>query len=297
MKDFFLLILKGVAMGAANVIPGVSGGTVAFITGIYERLIGEIKAFDLSALSLLLKGKWRLFFDIIDIKFLSALSLGIVFSVFTLAKVIQWLFGLYKLETFGFFFGLIVASVIVVAKQIQKTNFAVVFTFVLGVSIAVSMAFISPATPNPNIFFLFFCGVISACSMILPGLSGSYVLLLLGNYFLILEAISSLNFFILLPLGLGVVVGLIGFSKFLAHLFAHWKNLTIASLSGFVTGSLLVIWPWKKERIQYFNEKEKVVGYFWDLPNIDKHFFMVLLFMMVGFFVVYLIEKKYSSKI
>ena len=297
MKDFFLLILKGVAMGAANVIPGVSGGTVAFITGIYERLIGEIKAFDLSALSLLLKGKWRLFFDIIDIKFLSALSLGIVFSVFTLAKVIQWLFGLYKLETFGFFFGLIVASVIVVAKQIQKTNFAVVFTFVLGVSIAVSMAFISPATPNPNILFLFFCGVIAACSMILPGLSGSYVLLLLGNYFLILEAISSLNFFILLPLGLGVVVGLIGFSKFLAHLFAHWKNLTIASLSGFVTGSLLVIWPWKKERIQYFNEKEKVVGYFWDLPNIDKHFFMVLLFMMVGFFVVYLIEKKYSSKI
>ena len=284
-------------MGAANVIPGVSGGTVAFITGIYERLIGEIKAFDLSALSLLFKRKWKLFFNIIDIKFLSALSLGIVFSVFTLAKVIQWLFGLYKLETFGFFFGLIVASVIVVAKQIQKTNFAVVFTFVLGVSIAVSMAFISPATPNPNILFLFFCGVIAACSMILPGLSGSYVLLLLGNYFLILEAISSLNFFILLPLGLGVVVGLISFSKFLAHLFAHWKNLTIASLSGFVTGSLLVIWPWKKERIQYFNEKEKVVGYFWDLPNIDKHFFMVLLFMMVGFFVVYLIEKKYSSKI
>lgn len=287
-----ILVLKGMAMGAANVIPGVSGGTIAFITGIYERLISALNHIDVTAVKLLFTGKWKRFSEYIDSKFLFFLFLGVGVSVLSLAKVLAWAFDKHEILTLAFFFGLILASILGVGRQIGGISASVIISFIFGCGIAIGIAFLPPTEANDSMLYVFLCGMVAVCSMILPGLSGSYLLLLMGNYILVLSAVSSFDFGILLPMMLGVIVGLILFSRVLAWLFANFKSGTISMLTGFVAGSLLIIWPWKKTIYTTILGKEKAVGYDWILPEMNTSFYIAILLMFVGFFVVYSMDRQ-----
>lgn len=284
-------MLKGAAMGAANVIPGVSGGTIAFITGIYEKLISSLKSLDVQAVKLFFTGKWRSLAKHISLDFLFFLFLGVAISILSLAKAIKWAFEYHEILTLSFFFGLIIASIFGVGKQLTQINIGVVLSFLIGVAIAVGIAFLPPASANDSMLYIFLCGVVAVCSMVLPGLSGSYILLLMGNYLLVMTAIGDLDLGILAPLMVGVLVGLVLFSRLLSWLFKHFKNITIALLTGFVAGSLLIIWPWKHTQTALILGKEKAVGYEWYLPPIDSHFLMAAGLIVVGFLLVFWLEK------
>lgn len=286
------LFLKGMAMGAANVIPGVSGGTVAFITGIYERLINALKSFNFHTLLLLFKGQWNAFFKATDLRFLSVLFLGVTVSILSLAKLMELAFAYYETLTLSFFFGLILASILAVGRQINRLNITVILIFLLGVMMAGSIAFLPPAQANDGFLYVFLCGIVAVCSMILPGLSGSYILLLMGNYLLVLRAISAIDLGIILPLLLGCVIGLAVFSRVLSYLFKRFKDQTIAILAGFVAGSLVIIWPWKATIIESFDGKEKPVGYIWNLPALNVEFLLACFLLLIGFFTVWLMERN-----
>ena len=299
------LVAKGAAMGAANVIPGVSGGTIAFITGIYEELIDSIKSFDVKALKLALGFKVKEFAAHTNLSFLIPLFAGIGVSIFSLAKLLEYCFVNHETLTMAFFFGLIVASVYLVGKQIDKWDAPALGMLVVGTAIAVSIAFLKPAEPNPNPIWIFICGIVAISSMILPGLSGSYVLLIMGNYLLIIGAIGDLNLRLLVPMAAGCVVGLVVFSHVLSYVFKHFRNGTIGLLTGFVFGSLAIIWPWKN-KVHLKGENgveilkrgtEKVVsGYEWFMPAIDGLFFGALGLMVVGAAAVILIGKFDDQK-
>ncbi|MGJ8722984.1 MAG: DUF368 domain-containing protein [Roseibacillus sp.] len=255
MKDFVFTSLKGFAMGAANVIPGVSGGTIAFITGIYERLIGALKNFDIATVKLLTKGKFKEAAAKVDLLFLVALGVGAVVSIISLAKVLTWGFENYPVLVWAFFFGLIAASIPLVGKMVKRWSPLVIGLGVLGCALAVSLVFLTPAQENTNPIYLGLCGVVAICSMIIPGLSGSFVLVLMGNYKLIMldsvSALSDLEFGealpVLIPVGVGAVVGLIVLSRVLNWLFKNYHDEAVGLITGFVLGSLVVIWPWKDE--------------------------------------------------
>ncbi len=279
-------------MGAANVIPGVSGGTVAFITGIYERLIVALKNIDLESLRLFFSGSFSEFSKRVDLNFLSILFLGVFVSILSLAKVLELAFENYEVLTLSFFFGLIMASILAVGNKIEKINSSSILSFVFGTAIAVSIAFLPPAQANSSFFYLVLCGVAAVSSMILPGLSGSYVLLLMGNYVLVLRAVSSFDFSILLPMVLGCIAGLVLLSRLLSYLFANFKDQTIGILTGFVFGSLLIIWPWKTTLTESLAGQEKATGYIWNLPEVNGQFFLSITLIVAGFSLVYLLEKK-----
>ncbi len=297
MPPFLIYLLKGVAMGAANVIPGVSGGTIAFITNIYERLINALKALDLEAIGLLFKGEIKALITKVDFWFLLAIFLGTFLSILTLANLLEWLFLNYEQLTLSFFFGLIVASLWAVSSQIDHWGMAVIASLVLGAAIAAGIALLPPATANGGFFYVFLCGVVAICSMILPGLSGAYILLLMGNYILVLGAIRTIDFGILIPLGLGCAVGLVVFSRILSYLFSHFKNQTVALMMGFVAGSLLIIWPWKTTEYMSVSEgKQKAIGYAWNAPELSQQLLYAFLLAVIGFLIVYAIEKVASKK-
>ncbi len=291
MNFYLSLFLKGIAMGAANVIPGVSGGTIAFITGIYERLINALKSFDLKALRFISKFDIPSFIKHVDLYFLIAVGGGIAVSILSLAKLLEFLFVNYEQLTLAFFFGLILASIVFVARGVENWSAVVISFLVAGCVIAVSIAFMVPASPNDSFFYILVCGIIAVCSMILPGLSGSYILLLMGNYVLVLNAISSFNFGIIVPLIVGCALGLVLFSRILSFLFANYKDHTIALLAGFVIGSLLIIWPWKETQYEDFSGKLKAVGYTWLWPEMGIQFMYAIILIVLGFMTVYLMEK------
>lgn len=235
MISYILNILKGALMGAANVIPGVSGGTMALLTGIFEKLIDTIKSFDLQALKLASRFQFKALFEHIDFKFLSAVGIGVVVSIVSFAKLLEFLFINHALHVWAFFFGLILASVYFVGKKIGRISIPVVVLFTLGTAIAGSMAFMEPAAENESIPYLLACGAIAMCSMILPGLSGSFVLLLMGNYELVMiKAVSSFNLAVLIPVGIGAAAGLAAFARLLSWIFKKFHDQTIAILTGFI---------------------------------------------------------------
>ena len=293
LKEYIGFVLKGMAMGIANVIPGVSGGTIALITGIFERLINAIKSFDLTAVKLILKGKFKEFFDYTDLGFIIALFAGVGIAIILVARLFEFLFDQYPVYIWSFFFGLILASVFFVGKTIEKWRLSVVITFVLGTALALLFTFLTPASENDSFFYLILCGVVAICSMILPGLSGSFVLILMGNYQLVaIDAINNFRLNILIPVGIGAAGGLIAFSHFLSWLFRKFKDQTIAALTGFILGSLGVIWPWKDAIIKVFGEKEKVIGYDFYLPQINTELFIALAIMIIGVGSIWLMEKS-----
>jgi len=295
------LLAKGYAMGAANVIPGVSGGTIAFITGIYEELIHAIKSFDLTALGLLAKGQFKAFSDHVHLPFLLSVFLGVGLSVFTLASVLSAAFEHYEALTMAFFFGLILASIYFVGKHVGTWNGSTIVALLIGTAIAVGLALLNPAGENTGFFYLFLCGIVAICSMILPGLSGSFVLLIMGNYWLILTAAKERNIALLIPVMLGAGFGLVVFSHLLDYVLKRFHDQTVGLLTGFVLGSLLIIWPWKHtitvEKLLPDGEiKVAEVGYEWMLPTMDMQFFAALGLIIVGALLVWGVEQLGASK-
>jgi len=247
-KFYIFLVLKGMAMGAANVIPGVSGGTIALIAEIFERLINAIKSFNLKALKLLLKGKFREFARYTDLYFLLAIAFGIIIAIVSLARLFDFLFREYPVFIWAFFFGLVLASVYFVGRRISKVNTAVVITFIIGTAIAITISFLSKGQENDGFLYLVLCGVAAICSMILPGLSGSFILFIMGNYRLVaIDAINERDMGILLPVIIGAAVGLVAFAHILSWVFKRFRNETISLLTGFILGSVSILWPWQKE--------------------------------------------------
>ena len=232
VKDYILLFLKGMGMGAANVIPGVSGGTIALITGIFENLIDSIKSFDLKAAQLLMKFKIKDFIKHTDLLFLIAVLSGAVVSVFSLAKILEFLFANYPIYVWSFFFGLILASVYFIGRTIEKWTLSVISVFIVGTGIAIALSTLNPATQNDSFLYLIICGVVAMCSMILPGLSGSFVLILLGNYELVMiQAVSNIEIKILFPVAIGAGGGIIVFSHLLSWVYKNCKDQTISILT------------------------------------------------------------------
>ncbi len=295
-KNFLSNILKGMAMGAANVIPGVSGGTIALITGIFERLIDAIKSFNLTAINLLFKGKFKELIKHIDLWFLVSVFLGIGVAIISLAKLFKYLFATYPVYIWAYFFGLVLASVYFVGKTVEKWNISTIITFIIGTVIAVAMILLTPASENSSMLYLFICGIVAICSMIIPGLSGSFVLILMGNYNLIMiDAVSNLDFKILLPVAVGAAVGLIGFSHFLSWLLKKYKDQTISMLTGFILGSLAILWPWQKTITQTFGKKEKIIARDWLLPQMNTQLIIAIAFIILGIATIWITETLGSK--
>ncbi|MDO8953053.1 MAG: DUF368 domain-containing protein [Draconibacterium sp.] len=246
VKDYSVIILKGIAMCVADVIPGVSGGTIAFIAGIYEELIDSIKSINLSALKLLLTGKVAGFWKAINGNFLLNLITGIAFSIFSLAKGLKYLLDHHPILVWSFFFGLVIASTIYVVRTIKNWKFGTIISGIAGIVIAYYITIITPAEANITTWFIFLSGAIAICAMILPGISGSFILVLMGMYKFILEAVGNFEIAVIITFLAGAVIGIISFSHVLSWLLKKHHNLTIALLSGFMVGSLNKVWPWKK---------------------------------------------------
>ncbi|MBL7472136.1 DUF368 domain-containing protein [Robertkochia sediminum] len=246
LTDYFIITLKGMAMGAADVVPGVSGGTIAFISGIYEELIDTISRVNLEALQVLRKEGLRPAWRHINGNFLLALLTGIAISVLSLARLLKWLLENEPILLWSFFFGLVLASVILVAKQIDRWRIATIAGFVIGAATAWYITTLPPMHDNGSIPFLFLAGALAICAMILPGISGAFILVLLGAYETVLGAINDKDLKTLAIVAVGAVFGLLSFSRLLKYLFQHYKNITLAVLTGFIFGSLNKIWPWKE---------------------------------------------------
>ncbi len=293
MNSYIIYFLKGMAVGLANIIPGVSGGTIALITGIFERLINAIKSFGLTSLKLLLKGKFKEFAEKTDLYFLISLFAGVIAAVMLLARIFDFMFNEYPVYIWSFFFGLILASVYFVGKTVSKWGAGAIISFIVGTILAISFTFLTPASQNNGFLYLVLCGVVAICSMILPGLSGSFVLILLGNYQLVaIDAINNRDIGILLPVLIGAVGGLVAFSHILSWVFKRYKDQTIAALTGFILGSLGVIWPWKTAVIELFGDKEKTIGYDYFLPDFNLEFFIAITILLIGIISIWLLERS-----
>ncbi|TIH09356.1 DUF368 domain-containing protein [Pseudomonas leptonychotis] len=245
MKKYFLLYAKGIAMGAADVVPGVSGGTVAFITGIYDELLRSISSVPV-ALGLLLRGRIVGAWKAANATFLLVLLLGIMTSVLSLARLITYLLVEQPIPVWSFFFGLIVVSTHLVVREIERWNWTRVVSLVLGAAFAYWITVASPLQLGHDPLSLFFAGAIAICAMILPGISGSFILLLLGLYSFVLTAVKGLDISVLLIFASGCLIGIVSFAGFLRWLLARWRDLTLAFLTGLMVGSLNKVWPWKE---------------------------------------------------
>jgi len=244
-KQYALLTLKGMAMGAADVVPGVSGGTIAFISGIYEELISTIDSINLSALRTLFKEGLKPFWKQINGTFLVFLFTGILFSIALLSSIVIGLLGSHPILVWSFFLGLIIASIWLVGKTVTKWDFKTIFGLLVGTGVALWISSIQTVASVDANWYIILSGAIAICAMILPGISGSFILILLGSYHTVYGAIKEMNFVIIGLFGLGCIVGLLSFSKVLKYLFAEFKNVTIAILTGFMVGSIYKVWPWK----------------------------------------------------
>ena len=300
MKNQLNLFLKGVAMGAANVIPGASGGTIAFVTGIYDELIDSLKSFNGTAIKLLMKGKFSDLGTHINLKFLVVLFLGVGISLITLGKGLKYLFENFPIPVWGLFFGLILASVIQVGQTIKKWSTETIISTLMGASIAVLLAFIKPAAENDASWYLLICGAVAMASMLLPGLSGSFVLILLGNYQMImLEAIPDRNLKVITMVGVGAIAGFLVLSHSISFMMRKFENQTIGALTGFIFGSLMIIWPWKQEvyltdlQGDLLMKKGKYIvkGYDWLAPSFDQQGLLAIALILVGFGLTLFIDK------
>ena len=245
MKKYFLLYAKGMAMGAADVVPGVSGGTIAFISGIYDELLRSIAGIP-EALLLLLRGRIKDAWQMANATFLLVLFSGIVTSILTLARVITYLLHHHPIPVWSFFFGLILVSTYLVGREIGRWNWSRAVSFVLGLAFAYWITVAAPMQWGSDLPTLFLAGAIAICAMILPGISGSFILLLLGLYSVVLGAVKDLNLLVLAVFASGCVVGLLSFARLLSWLLSRWRDLSLAFLSGLMLGSLNKVWPWKE---------------------------------------------------
>lgn len=296
LKDYLLLFLKGIGMGSADVVPGVSGGTIAFITGIYEELLNSIRSVDGQAIGLLLKFKIAGFWQKINGNFLAAVFGGIIVAVLSLAKLLSYLLATHPIQLWSFFFGLIVASTILVGKQVTKWSAGSIVTGLAGIVLAYLITITSGAQTTNATWFVFVAGMIAICAMILPGISGSFILVLLGKYIFILSAVKELKVGIILIFMAGCLVGILSFSHILSWLLKKYYNLTITFLMGIMIGSLNKVWPWKKTITTYTDRHGKVKPLLEQsiLPGDfqgESYLMYAIIFAILGFTLVYLVEK------
>lgn len=306
-KRYPLLFLKGMAMGAADVVPGVSGGTIAFITGIYEELLGSIAKIDIEALKLLSKFQIKAFWERINGTFLLVLVSGILLSIFSLARLITFLLEAHPIPIWSFFFGLILISCFLVIKEIKEWNWKVVLGFLVGTAVAFYITIASPTQTSNELWFVFISGAIAICAMILPGISGSFILLLLGKYAYIFSAIKEMNIAVIIVFGIGCITGILTFSRGVSWLLKNYYNTVIGILAGFMIGSLNKIWPWKittsyrmnSEGVQVpFMEKNITPTQFVEITGNDPQVLYAILLALVGIVLVIVIEKigsRYAS--
>ena len=293
IKDYAVLTLKGMAMGAADVVPGVSGGTIAFIAGIYDELINSIKSINMHSLKLLFTGKIAAFWKAVNGNFLFALLLGIAISVFSMAKLITYLLLNEPVLVWSFFFGLVLASTWFVTKDIKGWNWKTVAGFVGGAVIAYYITVATPAETSTNLMFIFLCGAIAICAMILPGISGSFILVLLGKYFYVMEAVKTLDLVVLGVFAFGAALGITSFSRVLSYALKNFRNITLSVLSGFMLGSLNKVWPWKEVEKLVSDGHEVMIEHN-IAPNTEVAEAVVL--MLIGFILVYVLEKISAKK-
>jgi len=294
LRAYFVLFLKGMAMGAADVVPGVSGGTIAFISGIYEELLSSIRACTPLALVGLFRDGPRIFWRRINGAFLSVLFSGILFSVATLARVIVYLLDHQPLLLWSFFFGLIVASILFIWRQLRRKGIWEYVFLLLGLCAALASSFSPAVQLEPTMPIVFGAGMLAICAMILPGISGSFILLLLGMYSVILGAVSAANFSLLAIFALGCVAGLMLFSRLLSWLLSRFHGPTLSVLTGFLMGSLVMVWPWRESTTMV--GEGRAVGLHLLAPSQyaqvlgDAQLPTALGLMLVGFILVLLLE-------
>ncbi|WP_225034846.1 DUF368 domain-containing protein [Winogradskyella sp. SM1960] len=317
-KDRVFLVIKGLAMGAANKVPGVSGGVVAFVAGFYEEFIYSLQRVNKTAFKLLFNGRFRSFYRYINGKFLGSLFLGMIVSYFSVSKILDYLIVHYELYVWSTFFGMILGSIYYISKDFKEWNRTTLLALVLGAIAGLSVSFLDPATENDNLLFVFFCGIISVSGMTLPGFSGSFILILLGNYVLLLvDSVNALydtmidvfsgNFDfiydayrirmlkVLAVFTLGSVAGLVTFSHILNYILKHYKFITLATIMGFIIGSLGVVWPWKETIYKTNSEgitildstgKQIIANYQRYLPEFNSQTYIAIVYIALGILIV-----------
>ncbi|MRJ07829.1 DUF368 domain-containing protein [Ornithobacterium rhinotracheale] len=332
-KDYLFIYLKGIAMGSADVVPGVSGGTIAFISGIYDELIQSISNIKPALFKDILKGNFKEVWQKVNGNFLVVLLAGIATSILSLAKLITFLLQYYPIQLWSFFFGLIVASIFYVGKQVKKWNLGSILGIILGTIAIFYVSTTPPLAAQSGYLYLFLSGALAACAMILPGISGSFILLLLGAYTTIISAIGNHEIGTILVVVLGAGVGLLSFSKLLNYLLENHHNTLVGVLTGFLIGSLWKIWPWKINDTVYTKEHgEKLMSelspnykslsvYLQNQPSesfskinsliesnvspniyslansgAENHLISAILFGVVGFLIIFIIEYIAKSK-
>ncbi len=315
LKDYFFIAIKGLAMGAADVVPGVSGGTIAFISGIYEELLETINKLDLGFFKAWKKEGFKPAWNSYNLSFLLALFCGIAISILSLAKIIKWLLFNQPLLLWAFFFGLVLASIIYIGKQITSWNIKTIIPLLIASVLSYFITIVEPiASPDSNLYLLF-CGFIAIIAMILPGVSGAFILLLLGAYQTFIDILNQLRDGIfkfdldllwnaivkVLIIAVGAVLGLKLFSKALNWMFKNHKNTTLALLTGFMIGSLNKLWPWKKVlswRLNSHQEKVPLLekSIFPDQYKNDPQIMMVIIFIIIGFLLIFSLERIAAQK-
>jgi len=320
--DRLFLFFKGLGMGAANKVPGVSGGVVAFVAGFYEEFIYSLQKVNKTAFKLLFNGRYKSFFNYVNGRFLGILFLGMVVSYFSVSKVLDYFLTHYELYVWSTFFGMIIGSIYYINKDFKDWNYKTITSLAIGIIIGVSISFLDPAKENDNLWFVFFCGIISVSGMTLPGFSGSFILILLGNYVLLLvDSVNALSdtFYdiisgnfdfirnserlqmlkVLAVFTLGSVVGLVTFSHVISYILKHYKNITISAIIGFIIGSLGVVWPWKETiykiskqgEFLYDSTGKKIVSnYTRFIPEFNSETFLAIAYIVLGILIVLALE-------
>ena len=321
-KDLFILFIKSILMGTANKLPGISGGLVALITGFYDEMILTFRKINFKTFKILFSGNFKKLNSEYNIVFLITILLGIIFSYFTTSKILDFFFKISELNVWSFFFGMIIASLIILIRDNKINTFKKTVFLIIGLFIGLILSFSEPSSENQNIIFIFFCGMISICGMIIPGISGSFLLILLGNYKLLLvdsvdalinsiyiifrvDIINEIDFQlikILLVFSLGSVVGLIVFSNILGYLIKKHRSLTNQLIIGFISGSLFIIWPWNKVVLESSDGFKKLSNldtesnYLRYLPDINETSNIIALACIVTGFMIVLYIENYASR-
>lgn len=299
-KSLVGIAARGLAMGAADVVPGVSGGTIAFITGIYEELIGTISNVNLSLFKTLKSDGVKAFWTQLNGNFIVALFAGIIVSIASLANLISYLLENFPILVWSFFFGLVLASIQLMAKQVKKWNVSTILGFIIGTAIAYWITILPPIQQADASWYIFLSGAIAICAMILPGISGSFILLLLGSYQTVLTAVKEIDLMKIAIFGVGCIVGLLSFSRLLKWMFKSYEFVTIAVLSGFLLGSLNKLWPWKEVISTRLNSHNEVVPFiehnvspfsFESITNLPNHIGLSIGFCILGFLIIFVLEK------
>lgn len=320
--DKLFLVIKGLGMGAANKVPGVSGGVVAFVAGFYEEFIYSLQKVNKTAFKLLFNGRFKAFFNYINGRFLSLLFLGMIVSYFSISKILDYYLKHHELYVWCLFYGMIIGSIYYINKDFKVWNYKTILSLVIGITIGISISFLDPAKENDNLWFVFFCGIISVSGMTLPGFSGSFILMLIGNYVLLLvDSVNALSdtFYdvvagnfdfihnvarirllkVLVVFTLGSVVGLVTFSHILTYILKHHKDITISAIIGFIVGSLGVVWPWKKTLYAlseqgdflYDSTGTKIVSnYERFIPQLNNETYIAILYIAIGILIVLALE-------